>query len=193
MNLLKRAEILYKFVNDHDPCVTQSIVQDVAHWVEKTKLKSDAPFIDLWVKRQEFRSLVKYRVGCLSKKDFIDFNKFMSYCGNESWLFVNNLYISCQDIGPGLYLEHAFSTIIFAEKIGKRFHVNQNVTIGARKGGKPSIGDDVSVHTHSVVIGGISIGDGAKIGAGSVIVKSVPPHTTTVPQGVVYIQRQCPI
>ena len=187
--LVRRANDLFNYINNQPDILKDYFLQDVPFWVEKTNNSSDCPFVDIWIKRQEFRSLIRYRASCLSRKDTIDFHQFLSFCGTEKYIFVNNLYISCQDIGPGLYLEHAFSTVIFAEKIGERFHINQNVTIGARKGGKPTIGNNVSVYTHSVVIGGISIGDGAKIGAGSVIVKSVPPNTTTVPPSVIYLKK----
>jgi serine O-acetyltransferase len=38
----------------------------------------------------------------------------------------------------------------------------------------PSIGDDVWIGPHAIVIGGVRIGDGAIIGPGSVVTKDVP-------------------
>lgn len=40
-----------------------------------------------------------------------------------------------------------------------------------------AIGNDVWVGGHSVIIGGVTIGDGAVIAAGSVVIRDVPPHT----------------
>lgn len=44
--------------------------------------------------------------------------------------------------------------------------------------GKPiTIGNDVWIGTHSVVLPGVTIGDGAVIGAGSIVTKNVAPYT----------------
>lgn len=54
------------------------------------------------------------------------------------------------------------------------------VQIGAMVfiGGGARIGSMVTVHPHATLLPGIKIGDGATIGAGSVVVKDVAPHTT---------------
>src|SRR5690349_11055776 len=40
------------------------------------------------------------------------------------------LEIHCPEVGPGLYVEHGFATIVIAERMGANFWVNQQVTIG---------------------------------------------------------------
>ncbi len=104
-------------------------------------------------------------------------------------MFVNNLYISCASIGPGLYIEHGFSSVIYANSIGRNFHVNQMVTIGQNRGGIPTIGDNVSVYSHAVVMGPISVGNHVKVGAGAVLFESVGPNVTVVSQKPRYITR----
>lgn len=47
-------------------------------------------------------------------------------------------------------------------------------------GGKPMIMDNVSIFANSVVIGNITIGDNVKIGAGSVVTKTVPNDCVVV-------------
>jgi len=60
----------------------------------------------------------------------------------------------------------------------------QGVVLGGTtlKRGKrhPSIGNNVVMGTGAVALGAITIGDGARIGAGSVVIKSVPPGATVV-------------
>lgn len=91
------------------------------------------------------------------------------------------LFITTKDIGPGLFLQHGFSTIISARMIGKDCWVNQQVTIGyAAEGIGPTLGDNVSVYAGAKVIGNITIGDNSIIGANAVVVKNVPPNCTVV-------------
>jgi serine O-acetyltransferase len=83
-------------------------------------------------------------------------------------------------IGGGLQLAHPYSTILNAERIGNDFYVNHLVTVGESKGKKPIIGNNVQLHAGCMVIGGITIGDHAVIGAGAVVVKDVPAHGIAV-------------
>lgn len=84
-------------------------------------------------------------------------------------------------IGEGMLCFHPFATIVNAEKIGTHFTVKNNVTIGnIRKGERPTIGNNVTVNANAVVIGAISIGDNAIIGAGSVVTKNVPADSVVV-------------
>lgn len=87
-------------------------------------------------------------------------------------------------IAGGMRIYHGYSTIVFAKRIGTNFSVYQNVTIGRGKkingNDIPVIGNDVTIYAGAVVIGGIHIGDGVRIGAGSVVIKDVPPNTTVV-------------
>nr|WP_278786194.1 DapH/DapD/GlmU-related protein [Actinomyces urogenitalis] len=43
-----------------------------------------------------------------------------------------------------------------------------------------TVGNDVFIGQHAVVLGGVTIGTGATIGAGAVVTHDVPPHTTVV-------------
>lgn len=85
------------------------------------------------------------------------------------------LEIACPDIAPGLYIAHGFATIIVADRIGRDCRIHQNVTLGWKGSGRaPRIGDRVSVFPGAVVVGDISVGDDAVIGANAVVVKDVP-------------------
>ncbi len=80
-----------------------------------------------------------------------------------------------------MFIQHGYSTYIFAKKIGKNFWVNQNVTIGMNKGGVPTIGDNVEIRTGAVCFGDINIGNNVKIGANATVNFVVPDNSTVVP------------
>jgi serine O-acetyltransferase len=84
------------------------------------------------------------------------------------------------DIGDGLYIGHFGNIILPAHgRIGRNCNVSQGVTIGAAgvggDRGAPIIGDRVYIGPNAVVVGKITIGNDAKICAGSVVNRSVPP------------------
>lgn len=83
-------------------------------------------------------------------------------------------------IEGGVKLAHPYATIINAESIGKNLYINHLVTIGEKEGKKPHIGDNVQIHANAIIIGEVSIGDNAIIGAGSVVVKDVPKNAIVV-------------
>lgn len=87
----------------------------------------------------------------------------------------DTLFIYTKDIGPGMFIQHGFSTIITAEHIGRDCFVNQQVTIGADKPGEgfPWIGDNVRICAGAIIVGNVRIGNNACIGAGAVVVKDV--------------------
>lgn len=82
------------------------------------------------------------------------------------------LYIECSDIGGGMFIQHGFSTMISAEKIGKNFSVNQQVTIGYNGPTKsPVIGNDCMVMCGAKVLGDITLGDCTRVGANAVVIR----------------------
>ena len=83
-------------------------------------------------------------------------------------------------IASGLVLAHPYCTILNADSIGKNVYVNHLVTIGEKNNQKPIIGNNVELHASCIVIGGITIGDNAVIGAGAVVVKNVPENAIVV-------------
>ncbi|MGH7326075.1 MAG: serine O-acetyltransferase [Candidatus Rokuibacteriota bacterium] len=88
-------------------------------------------------------------------------------------------------LGPGLFIDHGMGVVI-----GETAEVGENVTLlqGATLGGTslrrekrhPTLGDNVVVGAGAKIIGGFSIGDGSRIGAGSVVVREVPPNSVVV-------------
>jgi serine O-acetyltransferase len=87
-------------------------------------------------------------------------------------------------IGTSVFLDHATGIIVgsFAV-IGDEVTIYQNVTIGrkdAAPGRAPRIGRGVLLSSGATILGDISIGDFAKIGAGSVVSHDVPGGCTAV-------------
>lgn len=81
-------------------------------------------------------------------------------------------------VGPRLRLYHGHALVIHDHAVlGADCTLRHCTTIGARKGADdcPVIGDRVEIGCNSVVIGKIKVGDGAVIGAGSVVLHDVAP------------------
>lgn len=85
------------------------------------------------------------------------------------------------EIGPGLYVPHPVGTTVMARRIGARCTLVSALTIGMRDTMEfPEIGDDVFVGAGARVLGGITVGNGAKIGANAVVLCDVPAGWTAV-------------
>jgi serine O-acetyltransferase len=88
-------------------------------------------------------------------------------------------------IGRGFFIDHGMGVVIGETAIiGDWVTLYQGVTLGGtgKQRGKrhPTLENHVVVGVSAVVLGAITIGEGAKIGGGAVVVKDVPPHTTAV-------------
>jgi serine O-acetyltransferase len=86
-------------------------------------------------------------------------------------------------IGKGIMLDHGTGVVVGETAvIGDNVSILQGVTLGgtgkAEEDRHPKIGNGVLIGAGAKVIGNIKVGDCARIGAGSVVVKEVPPHTT---------------
>lgn len=88
---------------------------------------------------------------------------------------LESLYINMppEDIGGGFSVQHGFSTIIAAKKIGRNCRIFQQVTVGYNGDDQPTIGDEVEIMAGAIVIGKANIGDRAKIAAGAVVIRDV--------------------
>ena len=82
-------------------------------------------------------------------------------------------------IGPGLVLVHGHQ-VIGEITAGKNLFVHDGALVGAVEGQYPTLGNDVTLGARAVVIGGIHLGDGCRVGAAAVVVKDVPAGATAV-------------
>lgn len=88
-------------------------------------------------------------------------------------------------IGPGLFIDHGMGTVIGETAIvGSNVLLYHGVTLGgvdAREGRRhPKLGDNVVVGAGAKVLGAITVGSRAKIGAQSVVLRDVPEGATAV-------------
>ena len=88
-------------------------------------------------------------------------------------------------IGRRCFIDHGMGTVIGeTAKIGDDVLLYQGVTLGGtgKERGKrhPTLGNSVVVGVGAQILGAITVGDGAKVGAGAVVLKDVPPHCTVV-------------
>jgi serine O-acetyltransferase len=85
------------------------------------------------------------------------------------------------DIGPGLYIPHPVGTVVMARGIGARVTLVSGITVGMRRGGDfPTLGDDVYVGAGARILGSITVGSGARIGANAVVLRDVPDGAAAV-------------
>jgi serine O-acetyltransferase len=153
---------------------------DIERWCLFAKVDDTGwrAFVALIRRFPEFRSLLIYRMP--------NARWFRLLMGPLS----PALYISTPNIGPGLFLQHAFATIIYAKSIGKNCWINQQVTIGfTDNSSAPVIGNDVSIFAGAKVLGGILIGDNVVIGAGAVVTKDVPSGCVVVGNPAYIVKR----
>ncbi len=88
-------------------------------------------------------------------------------------------------LGKGFFIDHGMGVVIGETvEAGDDCTLYQGVTLGGTSllGGKrhPTLGDRVTVGVGAAVLGAITVGDDAKVGAGSVVVRDVPARSTVV-------------
>lgn len=104
--------------------------------------------------------------------------------------FLSRFWTGC-DIHPGavigkrIFIDHGMGVVIGeTTNIGDDVTLYQGVTLGgtSTKKGKrhPTVEDGVVIGAGAIVLGPLNIGTGSRIGAGSVVIKDVIPHSTVV-------------
>ena len=125
----------------------------------------------LWVtaRRPEYRSLLYYRAGHHSVV-----GKIAARLAALAYRGAPGLLIGNGEIGPGLYIEHGYSSVLAAERIGRDCWINQNVTLASnRVKGACTLGDRVYIRPGVVVLGGTHVGDDTEVGANSVVTRDL--------------------
>lgn len=152
---------------------------------------------DIYAIRINDPSVTKYITPFLYLKGFhaLQAHRISHWLWNNNHIelamyFYNHIVTSCNidihpaaNIGHGIMLDHATGIVIGETTIiENNVSIMQSVTLGGT--GKttgnrhPKIRQKVMIGAGSIILGNIEIGTGAKIGAGSVVLHSVPPYST---------------
>ena len=88
-------------------------------------------------------------------------------------------------IGEALFIDHGTGVVIGeTSEVGRNVTIYQGVSLAGtslkREKRHPTLGDIVVVGAGAKIIGGFTIGDNSRIGAGSVVVREVPPNSVVV-------------
>ena len=88
-------------------------------------------------------------------------------------------------LGRGVFIDHGMGVVIGeTAEVGENVTLYQGVTLGGtslkREKRHPTLERNVVVGTGAAVMGAITVGEGTRIGAGSVVVKDVPPNSVVV-------------
>jgi serine O-acetyltransferase len=88
-------------------------------------------------------------------------------------------------IGRRIFIDHGMGVVVGeTTEIGDDCLIYKGVVFGGttleKKKRHPTLGNRVVVGSNAIILGAITIGDGARIGSGSVVVKPVPPGATVV-------------
>lgn len=90
------------------------------------------------------------------------------------------------EIGENLFIDHGMGVVIGeTAKVGNNVTMFHGVTLGGIGGDAnakrhPTVEDNVIIGAGAKILGPITIGRGAKIGANAVVLKDVPPYSTVV-------------
>ncbi len=115
--------------------------------------------------------------------DFKWLGRFVSHIAR--WLTGIEIHPGAR-IGERVFFDHAMGVVVGeTAEIGAGCTIYQGVTLGGTslyKGAKrhPTLGRDVVVGAGAKILGGFTVGDGAKVGSNAVVTKPVPPGATAV-------------
>ncbi|MEH2349548.1 MAG: serine acetyltransferase [Nostoc sp.] len=155
------------------------ILADVRRWAENFGLIDSSDWVNMLYfleKYPEFRTLYYYRI---KKGNFIAL--VLMHIIKIFYKESPSLFLYCDNIGSGLFIQHGFSTIVSAESIGENCWINQQVTIGySSKMERPTIGNNVTINAGAKIIGKVTLNDNVTVGANAVVVKSVPNNCVVV-------------
>lgn len=180
LSALQVREIIEDSIRE-DSCLRKAVRADIQAVYDRDSACDSYSLPFLYFKG--FHALQAFRVShCLWHKGRLSLAYFLQ--SHIALTFGVDIHPAAK-IGKGIMLDHATGIVI-----GETAVVEDNVSImqavtlggtGKESGDRhPKVGKGVLISAGAKVLGNIRIGEGAKIGAGSVVLKDVPPHTTVV-------------
>jgi len=101
-------------------------------------------------------------------------------------------------IGRGVFIDHGMGVVIGeTARIGNNVLIYHGVTLGATGNEKnlaqrhPTVGNNVVIGAGATILGPLTLGDGAKIGAGALVIRNVPPKATVVGDPARNATKEC--
>ncbi len=158
-------------------------LQDARRWIVPGQI-SAVP-LSLWqvlallFRHLPLRAMLWFRFGSWCKQRGIPF--LPGYVQRRLYRRYGLEIVVGADIGGGLYIAHPIGTVIAPQRIGRNCTIVAAVTIGMRNEWEfPVIGDEVFIGAGARVLGGITVGNRARIGANAVVTRDVPAGATVV-------------
>ena len=128
-------------------------------------------------------ALAAHRVAHrLWRADWLTLARFVSHVGR----FLTGIEIHpAARLGRGLFIDHGMGVVIGeTSEVGENVTLLHGVTLGGtslkREKRHPTLGNNVTVGAGAAIIGAVTIGEGSRIGAGSVVVRDVPSNSVVV-------------
>ena len=130
-----------------------------------------------------FHAILMHRMThWLWQRRFATLARFLSHVGR----FLTGIEIHPgAKIGRRFFIDHGMGVVIGeTSEIGDDVTIYQGVTLGGTSTQRikrhPTIEDSVTIFSGAAVLGPVTVGRHSRVGAGSVLVTSVPPHSTVV-------------
>lgn len=150
--------------------------KDLDRWIKQTgkTFKNNLCAMNYFLTEySEFRNLMLHRLWNPSRSFRAKIHAFIA---RRLWKPLDSLYLNTREIGGGLFIQHGFSSIVSAKRIGENCWINQQVTIGYKGNDNPIIMDNVRIHCGAKVLGKVTMHSNSTAGANAVVVKDVPEN-----------------
>lgn len=163
------------------PAIGLAALRDLAAILERDPCTQNA--LHAFLFHKGFHALQVHRIGHALWSDGRP--ELASFLQNRmSDAFAVDIHPAAR-IGAGVFIDHATGVVIGeTARVGDDVTILQDVTLGGtgkdRGDRHPKIGDRVLLCAGAKVLGNVRVGDGARVGAGSVVLDHVPPFTTMV-------------
>lgn len=183
---------------ENSPCgwgslVRQPLASDRQHWQRKgfaTGKRGAAEWAAL-LRHGGFRATVVHRIAYWAHRNHV---RGIPTLLHELNLAVHGIEMTPSiPIGAGLYMPHSTGSVVTARSIGANVELQGGITIGQRRDdGFPSLADGVQIACGARVLGPVTVGTGATVGANAVVIKDVPAGALAVGVPARIIERGAP-